>query len=1024
MPPSLSILAVEPTVFFVRAGDVLRQLVHVVVDNPGPTVEALLCLRAPAVGETIPLSHIAPGRSTLDLYLPDIRQPGVARFCLEVGGAAGPEHTMDWQPQRQWEVYLVHYSHHDLGYTDLPSRILDEHASFIDQAIRFCAETEDWPEEARFRYLIEQSYSLDRFLETRSPAEIERLVYYMKRGQIEVSAFFANMTSELCGHEEVIRLLYPAFRLRREHGVSIASAEHNDIPGFSWALASVLAGAGVKYFSPGIPLWYFGRGEQRVHPCWDEAAVLPLERPGAFWWEGIDGARVLLWYDLHGQEWMPTNYAHAYRELPAMLRDLEAHDYPYDMVSYTIRGGHRDNAPPLLRYAYLVKEWNERWAYPRLINDTNQRFLGAFEQRWGHTLKTLRGDLPGTDYAAAATCTPKETAVSRNAHDWLLAAEKWATLASLVAQYEYPKKVLDNAYRDLFCFDEHCWSTAHPVGPGHDGDWAEKSTFAYRAAALAYDVMVKACNRLADAVSYADDVWFFTVFNHLAWERTDVVRVPGHIWSPPSMVMYWQEPQHEENGPTYVASSVVGRQLFNPPPDLGERPFVIIDLATGQSVPYQISRLNDPLAAQPWAPERWAMGKVDPRHLWEIVLVAEDLPALGYKTFQIVPTDAWPQFATAAMAGTNQVEDQFFRMQLDARRGVVASLFDKDLGRELVDTRAPHGFGQIIVRWCETGQEEVGQISRIAVTENGPLFTTLRLQGKVVGCPQWTQEITLYHTLKRVEVNLRVLRDATPNLEVYCAFPFQVEAPRFHFEATDSVIEPLVDQLPGSNTDYYAVQHWVDVSTADDANGPWGIVWSSLDAPMAEFGGLWPGYVSQAHHGVTPPGYGHPFLKTGELRHGHIYALLMYNNFRTNFINVHPGETLFRFAFSARRGDWRDGSARCFGWGASNAPLAVWMQGPRAGTLPAATSFCQISASNVMLLTFKRAEDGDGYILRLIECAGQATTARVTLSALPILHAYTANLVEENQHVLPSTRRTVDVPIHPFAIVTVRVIPL
>ena len=55
--------------------------------------------------------------------------------------------------------------------------------------------------------------------------------------------------------------------------------------------------------------------------------------------------------------------------------------------------------------------------------------------------------------------------------------------------------------------------------------------------------------------------------------------------------------------------------------------------------------------------------------------------------------------------------------------------------------------------------------------------------GSAAGCPRLVQEITLYHTLKRVDVSLRLLRDATPHLELYCAFPFQVEPPRFRYSS-------------------------------------------------------------------------------------------------------------------------------------------------------------------------------------------------------------------------------------------------
>jgi len=62
--------------------------------------------------------------------------------------------------KREWKVYLVHNSHHDLGYTDLPSNVLEEYECFMDQVLRFCERTEDFPEEAKFKYVIEGSWSI------------------------------------------------------------------------------------------------------------------------------------------------------------------------------------------------------------------------------------------------------------------------------------------------------------------------------------------------------------------------------------------------------------------------------------------------------------------------------------------------------------------------------------------------------------------------------------------------------------------------------------------------------------------------------------------------------------------------------------------------------------------------------------------------------------------------------------------------------------------------------------------------
>ena len=102
-------------------------------------------------------------------------------------------------------------------------------------------------------------------------------------------------------------------------------------------------------------------------------------------------------------------------------------------------------------------------------------------------------------------------------------------------------------------------------------------------------------------------------------------------------------------------------------------------------------------------------------------------------------------------------------------------------------------------------------------SKTGPLVNSIIVKAEGLGCPQITQEITIYDKIKRIDVANRVLRDSTPLLEVYFAFPFMMKEPKFKFEATNSVITPIEDQFPGSNTDYYAVQHWVNLSNSDFA---------------------------------------------------------------------------------------------------------------------------------------------------------------------------------------------------------------
>ena len=1085
MGSSARLTAVAPTVFFVGTGEAFRQVVRVQAEGVGLADPARLRVTGAGVDEVVRLAAEAEasGGATWYAEIPDIRVAAPVTFELRVDGEPVDRLEVAWTPTRHWEVHLVHYAHHDMGYTDLPSNVLREYDGFYDRVLAFCEETETWPEEdARFRYLVEQAWSVVHYVEHRPPAVVERLMHFVREGRVEITALFGNQTLELCGHEELARLLYPAFGLARRYGFEIVSAEHNDIPGFPWALASVLRGAGIRYFSPGVPSWYYGD----AHPLWDPEAFLPMDRPAACWWEGPDGARVLLWSDLHGiGEWQPYDVTQAEAELPAMLEGLAQRDYLYDMVSYTLRGGHRDNAPPTLRYAHLVRAWNARWAYPRLVNATNRTFLERFEQRWGETLPVFRGDVPGTDYPIAATCTPKETAVDRQTHDRLREAELLATLAAELAGAPYPRAVLNEAWRETFYYDLHCWGFHDPGGPAQDAHWAEKAVHAYRAAALAHDVAVKAAATLADRIldghsgdSAARAGYTLVVHNTLVDRRNDVVWVPLRPWDPCASPMYALAPEGERRWPALVSGSGPGRGLLYPPATLLDEPFQLIDVATGEPVPYQIVTLDDAQAAAPFAPERAAMARVAEQVPWlrtyarALVFVARDLPPVGYRTYRIEPCETWPAFESACAAGAWGLENDAYRVVLDEETGALADVVDRATGRGLFDRAAPHAPGAFIVRDAGTGEETVARVTGAGVVAEGPVFAQVRLTAEAPCCPRIVEEITVYSGVPRVDVGFRVLRDATPMKELYVAFPFDVPEPQFRYEAGNAVIRPIVDQVPGSSTDAYTVQHWVAVEAPHAAPAREGaaagrtVVWTALDTPIAALGGLWPGYVSEAHHGVAGPGYGHPFLQQDELTKGYIYALVSYNNFRTNFINARPDEVVVRYAFAAQRGGAEAASA--FGWGAHNPPLVMWARaadgagglppaaswltlemagaeggpeahgplggGEAAGAAPAARGVAEQSGAlgapggrvtamqqGVVLLALKQAEDGRGLIARLWETAGRAVDVTVRLPHLGITEAFETDLVERDLRALPCREGAVQVRIKAYTIVTIRV---
>jgi len=1018
---AVQILAVEPTPLYVQKDGRLLQVAELAVENSGEPVEAELVVQWPDGQIATPLGKLAKGKSTAQAHMPGLEKPAEVELTLRAAGKPLDRRTMTWQPSRRWEVCLVPISHHDLGYTDTIENVLRLYERFYDQVLQFCQQTDDFPEEAKFRYTVEGSWSLQHYLENRPPEVLEKLGKYLREGRIEVQALYGNLITNMLAHEELVRAMYPSFRLKRRFGAQIRTASTTDIPGLSWGLPTVLVGAGVEGFFAGLAN-YFEWGRHDIHTFWDESAILRRGRPDAFWWLGPDGQRILVYYQGGYGCWSPDSYEDVLENLPRMLRQMEKQGTPFSVVRFAGYGC-GDNTPPSILPSQIVREWNSRWAYPRLYVATNAMFFEKLRRQCENQkdMRTFRGDLPETDYVVGATSTARETTRNRCTHDLLPTAERWAAVASLLTGAAYPDQELAQAYDNMLLYDEHTWGmhSGLQVSRRQDWSWADKARYAYRAAGLAEGVLDRSVHHLAGAVRRTEQGRYIMVFNPLLFARTDVVR---------------------------LADFGAPEQGFDPvhPPEL-------VDMETGARLRCQIVEISSAQAPAQDAAFRHGRGQFNPPQRFELVFAAEEAPPLGWKTYRLVPAaqkgesaksavsarkpsedDAQPSAAKEARSseksspdqttsdsslriGQNTLENRYFRLVLDPQTGAIQSLYDKQFRRELVDPDAPHGLGQLVVKEVKTAQLAPAQKAVIRTGQTGPVYASLLVTTQAPGCPQVSQEIILYEKLKRVDLAVRLLRDATAMLELYVAFPFRMEKPQFALEGPMSVIRPFEDQLPGSNTNYYAMQHWAAVS-----DGRHSVVMTPLEAHLVEFGGLWPCYTSQAHHGFTAPDFGRPFVKPEDIIKGYIYSFIHASNLRTNFPVVQQADLLYRFSLTSLEGDWRTGQLGQFAWSAANPLKPVVVEGKSDGRLEPTMSLCQVEPAHLMLLTFKQAEDGQGMILRLWESIGQAAQAKITFPHFRVQKAWLANLAEENQAELPADEHHLTVPVKPFQPVTVR----
>ncbi|HYA48561.1 MAG TPA: glycoside hydrolase family 38 C-terminal domain-containing protein, partial [Burkholderiales bacterium] len=634
------------------------------------------------------------------------------------------------KPQRKWTVDLFHHSHTDIGYTELQTRVAANHADYLDSVIDYCHQTDGYPNDARFRWNIEVSWSLQQFLKTRPEARVRELVELLKAGRVELSGLYLNQ-SDGFSHEELIRSVDFARDFAKANGFDVVSAMNDDVTGFSWALPQVFRQAGVKYFATGI-------NETRSRA--------PLRRPCAFWWVSPDGSRVLEW---EGEHYLFANYDLSLHEplttsapkVGDYLAKLEARgDFPYDMIAFNISAWTTDNCPPGRALSDRVKEWNEKYAYPKLRLSTWRDFFVPFEAKYGAKLPVYRLGWPDywTDGVAS---TAFETGLNRATHSDLISGEKWsAAAAKLDPAFRFPQDQIRRAYEQATLYDEHTWGAYNSIDdPGSElarGQWTIKSSFAYVPREASRTLLRRATDTLAKLVS-ADGDYEFAVFNPLSWVRTDVVRVTL---------------------PAGPLREVKGKLR-------------VIDRRTGSEARFQVMSED------------------------AILVLAKDVPSMGYAVFSLRPGEGdAPNPKSRTMmtddAGRPVLGNRFYRLTVDPKSGGISSLIDKETGHELVDPACPWKLNTYIYEQPEGGRKAVDDMTKRALFHrwspessevragwDGPVARSLVVKSAPKMCRTLEQRIVLYDDIKRIGLVDVLDKEETFDPEaVYFAFPFKVGA--------------------------------------------------------------------------------------------------------------------------------------------------------------------------------------------------------------------------------------------------------
>ncbi|MEN8202357.1 MAG: glycoside hydrolase family 38 C-terminal domain-containing protein [Bacteroidota bacterium] len=847
------------------------------------------------------------GYNHVEIHVPKVDQPTTLKAMISIDGRETREEVVTLSPVKEWEIFLVQHTHSDIGYTRPQTEILAEHLRYIDHALDFCDQTDHFPEASQFRWTCETSWSVREYLRSRPDEQVERLLKRIREGRIEATGMFLNFSEII--DEPALAAQTRTIRMLKNSGIDVTTAMQNDVNGIAWCLVDYFHHTDVRYLTMGI----------HAH-----RARKPFNKPTAFWWQSPAGKRLLAYrseHYMHGNALsLHTGQQDVFRSnLSRYLTGLEKKEYPYDKISLQFSGYVTDNSPPSVAVCDIIREWNEKYEWPKLRSALARDFMVFLDESHADEIPAQKVAWPDwwTDGVGSAA---NETKVVRNTHAEIASSETLLSMARILGE-ELPQDInkdIEAVYDNLLFYDEHTHGAAEsirdPLGQNTINQWGMKSSYAWEAAKKSSLLQEKALAFLEPALNKSD-LPTISVFNTLNWERSGLVHL-------------------------FIEYGIIP----------GDESFTITG-PDGEEVPWQ-------------AYDRRTEGAY--YGLW-----VEDVPPLGYKTLQV---NVGGKSGIKPPEDFSGFENEYYSVTVDPEKGVITQIFDKELMRDLVDAHDSLSLGHFVYEEL-ANRHELERLTnsnrdtvyrpltmkrstfsniRLIKQENGSIYKSIFLQADMPVCADERGvqiEIRLYHRQKKIDLLYRMVKLPVFTPEgIYVSFPFKLEGGKLAFEAQGGLVYPGVNQLAGSSADWNTIQNFAAVKSRDAQ-----IVFTSKDVPLVHFGDI---NIGRYYYRLKP-------------ETNHIYSWVLNNYWVTNFKASQQGELRWSYSITSSA-DPSTSFATHYGRSES-VPLLSRIKMPSGSadkTGLVSRSLMDLDVPNLLLVNSTLSMDGKGIILHLREVEG------------------------------------------------------
>lgn len=659
-------------------------------------------------------------------------------------------------PTRRWTIHITQGKHLDYGWIHPVEQVIERVNVMVDFAL-------DHP----MRWNFDTSMLVEEYLKARPSVRGDKLLDKLRSGEFETAANWLVPAPGILSVEEMVHFLGYANTLRAQ-GIPVQTALMQEAPSLAWGMATVLAGAGFPYLIKGA---YDLR-----NPHLKEREPYPLA-----WWEGADGSRVLLRWDLLDDPlgwggydeayplWRKNTRAEKVDYIEKTIARYEAYAH-YPWSALLLAGSGADEFPQTTAITDFIASFTaEGWDYPRLVDATWKDFWQAIDPE---RAPVLRGDW-GTAWEEWAAQIARLSNTYRRARQTVFSAQTLCALTQRLDPSSGARRVqaLQQAWRGLLQFAEHDFGG---ICPEYAEDIYEtKAGYARAALREGTRALESSITTLAARLPQSKDGRALVVANPNNWQRGGSVEV--------------------------VLQDAI--------------PYEVLDAGTMQPIPCQLETRGP----------GWMQHYLS--------FIATDIPGFGYRTYIFRRGEKAIALSEPAQAEANY-ENDFYRLTINSVTGGLESLFDKQSSRELVlpgsyalNEYLHHSDGTLQRAQLQAVSLRRGVVCDHLITEVTSLRAKIRTTYK------------LYHANQCLEIVNELYKEASSEPQAsWFAFPFNHSQPRYQYDGMAAILRPGLqtqggDLLPGSGLSTTAVQSFLSVSGEQEQ-----ITLATPDAYLFQFG--------------------------------------------------------------------------------------------------------------------------------------------------------------------------------------------